>query len=219
MVDVDYVCVVDEIGNPAKIVSNAVRMTKDVRELKMAAYCTRLIELSPFFKDGFSFRPARRRLPAVNIHAAAHHGGENIHMSFAIGGITKPMCDLLDAGLVRNIVDAQAFDIGAIESIRSNPRHFEISTSEYANPLNKGAFVNKLDFVVLAALEVDTDFNVNVLTGSDGVLRGAPADTRTRRRAASAASSSPPDPRPDGHRVRARGHRHHPRRLRGCAGH
>ena len=80
---------------------------------------------------------------------------KDIHMSFAIGGITKPMCDLLDAGLVRNIVDAQAFDLGAIESIKNNPRHFEISTSEYANPLNKGAFVNKLDFVILGALEVD----------------------------------------------------------------
>ena len=32
----------------------------------------------------------------------------------------------------------------------------------------------ELDFVVLAALEIDTGFNVNVLTGSDGVLRGAP---------------------------------------------
>ena len=36
MVDVDYVCVVDQIGNPAKIVSNVVRLTKDVRELMMA---------------------------------------------------------------------------------------------------------------------------------------------------------------------------------------
>ena len=34
--------------------------------------------------------------------------------------------------------------------------------------------VNKLDFVVLFALEIDTNFNVNVITGSDGVLRGAP---------------------------------------------
>jgi citrate lyase subunit alpha/citrate CoA-transferase len=49
-----------------------------------------------------------------------------------------------------------------------------MSASQYANPANKGAFVNKLDFVVLAALEIDTGFNVNVLTGSDGVLRGAP---------------------------------------------
>ena len=34
--------------------------------------------------------------------------------------------------------------------------------------------MNKLDFVILGALEIDTDFNVNVTTGSDGVLRGAP---------------------------------------------
>ena len=31
-----------------------------------------------------------------------------------------------------------------------------------------------MDFVILAALEIDTGFNVNVVTGSDGVLRGAP---------------------------------------------
>ena len=35
------------------------------------------------------------------------------------------------------------------------------------------AAVNQLDFVILSALEIDTDFNVNVLTGSDGVIRGA----------------------------------------------
>ena len=175
MVDVDYVCVVDEIGNPAKIVSNAVRMTKDVRELKMAEYCTRLIELSPFFKDGFSFQTgAGGASLAVNTMLRPIMEEKDIHMSFAIGGITKPMCDLLDAGLVRNIVDAQAFDLGAIESIKNNPRHFEISTSEYANPMNKGAFVNKLDFVILGALEVDVDYNVNVVTGSDGIVRGAP---------------------------------------------
>lgn len=28
-------------------------------------------------------------------------------------------------------------------------------------------------FCYLSALEIDTDFNVNVLTGSDGVIRGA----------------------------------------------
>ncbi len=32
---------------------------------------------------------------------------------------------------------------------------------------------NKLDVVVLGALEVDVDFNVNVITGSSGEIRGA----------------------------------------------
>ena len=174
-VDVDYVVVVDEIGDPKKIASNVVRMTEDRRELLMAEYCTRLISESPYFKDGFSFQTgAGGASLAVNTMLRPILEEKGIKLGFAIGGITRPMCELLDAGLVRKIVDAQAFDTFAIESLRTNPNHIEISTSEYANPMNKGAFVNRLDFVILGALEVDIDYNVNVTTGSDGVLRGAP---------------------------------------------
>lgn len=42
-----------------------------------------------------------------------------------------------------------------------------------ANPFNKGACVNKLDYVILGALEVDVNFNVNVVVGSDGMITGA----------------------------------------------
>lgn len=175
MVNVDYVCVVDAIGNPDKIVSNSIRMTKDARELKMARYCTQLIAESPYFKDGFSFQTgAGGASLAVNAMLRPILEERNIKLGFAIGGITEPMCQLLQAGLVRTIVDAQAFDLAAIESLRNDPNHFEITTSEYANPRNKGAYVNKLDFVILGALEIDVDFNVNVVTGSDGIVRGAP---------------------------------------------
>lgn len=175
MTNVDYVCTVDCIGDPQKIVSNSIRMTKDARELKMARYCTELIERSPYFKDGFSFQTgAGGASLAVNTMLKPILEEKGVRMSFAIGGITKPMCDLLDAGLVRNIVDAQAFDLGTVESLKNNPNHYEITTCEYADPMNKGAFVNQLDFVILGALEVDTHFNVNVVTGSDGILRGAP---------------------------------------------
>ena len=96
-----------------------------------------------------------------------------IHMGLGLGGITTPMCDLLAKGLVNKLVDTQDFDQGAIESIKTNPNHFEISASEYANPFNKGAYVNKLDFVILASLEVDVNFNCNVVVGSDGMITGA----------------------------------------------
>ena len=33
--------------------------------------------------------------------------------------------------------------------------------------------INQLDTAILSALEIDTDYNVNVITGSDGVIRGA----------------------------------------------
>ncbi|HBH6538735.1 TPA: citrate lyase subunit alpha, partial [Enterococcus faecium] len=49
----------------------------------------------------------------------------------------------------------------------------EIDANMYASPLSKGAFINQLDTAILSALEVDTDFNINVITGSDGVIRGA----------------------------------------------
>ncbi len=97
-----------------------------------------------------------------------------IRMGWAIGGICGPMVELLKKGKVGKVIDVQDFDLDGVNSIHQTPGHFEMSASQYANPANKGAFVNKLDFVVLAALEIDTSFNVNVLTGSDGVLRGAP---------------------------------------------
>ncbi len=95
-----------------------------------------------------------------------------------------------------------------------------MSASQYANPANKGAFVNKLDFVVLAALEIDTKFNVNVLTGSDGVLRGAPGghpDTAAGSKVCIIVTPLVRGPHGDG--LRRRCDRHDAGRLRGCAGH
>ena len=43
----------------------------------------------------------------------------------------------------------------------------------YANPTSKAAYVDRMNIVVESALEIDLDFNVNVITGSDGIIRGA----------------------------------------------
>jgi len=96
-----------------------------------------------------------------------------IKASFALGGITKPTTDLLAEGLVDKIMDVQDFDRGAAESMQSNPNQQEIDASWYADPDNKGAMVDQLDVAILSALEIDTDYNVNVMSGSDGVIRGA----------------------------------------------
>ncbi|MCL7666806.1 citrate lyase subunit alpha, partial [Klebsiella pneumoniae] len=71
------------------------------------------------------------------------------------------------------LLDVQSFDSHAAQSLARNPNHIEISANQDANWGSKGASVDRLDVVVLSALEIDTQFNVNVLTGSDGVLRGA----------------------------------------------
>lgn len=46
-----------------------------------------------------------------------------------------------------------------------------MSASKYASVYDD-AMVDKLDIVILGATEIDTDYNVNVLTGSDGVIMG-----------------------------------------------
>ena len=174
-VDVDFVVVVDEIGNANKIANALVRFTQDPRELMMAEFVGKVVANTPYFKDGFSFQTGAGGASLASTRFLTSHMREqNIKMSFALGGITKPMIDMLDDGLVQCVVDTQCFDLAAIASVNTKPNHFEISTSQYANPFNKGALVNRLDYVVLGALEVDVDFNVNVITGSDGLIMGAP---------------------------------------------
>lgn len=98
---------------------------------------------------------------------------KNITAGFALGGITTAMVDLHEKGLIDKLLDVQSFDSGAAASLARNPNHIEISANQYANFSSKGASVDHLDVVILSALEIDTQFNINVLTGSDGVLRGA----------------------------------------------
>ena len=174
MVHVDYVCVVDEIGNPAKIATGAAKPTTDVRKIMMADYCTQFVINTPYFKEGFSYQTGVGGASiASTISLSKIMEEKNIHMGLGVGGLTKPMCELLDRGLARKLVDTQDFDLDAVNNVRSNPNHFPISAGEYASPMNKGAFVNKLDYVILASLEVDTHFNCNVVVGSDGIITGA----------------------------------------------
>jgi citrate lyase subunit alpha/citrate CoA-transferase len=76
-------------------------------------------------------------------------------------------------GLIERLLDVQSFDRVAAESLMSDRMHKEISSIEYASPTEPGSATHFLDIVILSALEVDTNFNVNVLVGSDGIIRGA----------------------------------------------
>jgi len=173
MTKVDYVCVVDAIGNPEKIATGAAKPTTDVRKLLMADYCTKVVVNAPYFKEGFSYQTGVGGASiASTVLLMKIMEERGIRMGFGVGGLTKAMCDLLDKGLVNCLLDTQDFDLDAVRSVK-NPRHFRISAGAYANPFNKGAFVNKLDYVILAALEVDVKFNCNVVVGSDGIITGA----------------------------------------------
>lgn len=165
MTKVDYVVKVDAIGDPDKIATGAAKPTTDMRKLMMADYCTRFVVNTPYFKDGFSYQTGVGGASiASTISLAKIMKERNICMRFGVGGLTKPMCDLLINNQVDCLLDTQDFDLAAVESVK-DLKHFRISAGEYADPFNKGAVVNKLDFVILATLEVDVNFNCNVPIG------------------------------------------------------
>ncbi|MCK1200226.1 citrate lyase subunit alpha [Streptococcus uberis] len=172
--DVDYVVVVDAIGDPEGIAKGATRFTKNPKELLIAEYASKVITNSPYYKEGFSFQTGTGGASlAVTRYMREQMIKDGIKASFVLGGITNAMVELLQEGLVEKIMDVQDFDHPSAISLDQNSQHYEIDANMYASPLSKGSVINQLDTCVLSALEVDTDFNVNVMTGSDGVIRGA----------------------------------------------
>lgn len=171
---VDYIVRIDSVGDPAKISVGAARVTSNPRELMIARAAADVIEHSGFFVDGFSIQTGSGAAStACTRFLESRMRKQNIVASFALGGITGSLVDLHEKGLIKKLLDTQSFDGVAAASLATNPNHVEISTSVYANPAAKAACCDRVDIVILSALEIDTDFNVNVLTGSDGVMRGA----------------------------------------------
>jgi len=170
---VDYVVTMDKIGDPAGIVSGTTRITRDPVGLIMADYAARIIRHSGLLKDGFSFQTGAG---GASLAAAKYLKDimleEKVTGSFGMGGITGYLVDMLNAGCFEALMDVQCFDLDAVESIRTNPRHREVTAAHYASPTAKSAIVNSLDVVILGATQIDTDFNVNVHTDSTGNIMG-----------------------------------------------
>ena len=169
----DYVVTVDKIGEPSGIVSGTTKITKDPVGLVIADYAARAIDASGLLVDGFSFQTgaggaslaAAKYLKDIMIR-------KNVKGSYGLGGITSYRVDMLQSGCFKALYDVQCFDLGAVESIRTNPCHMEVSGAHYASPTAKSSAVDSLDVVILGATEIDTDFNVNVHTDSNGYIMG-----------------------------------------------
>lgn len=172
--DVDFVVKVNAIGNPQGIMSGATRYTKNPKELMIAETASDVIEASGRFVDGFSIQMGSGGASLATARFLRDKMiKKNIKARFALGGITGQIVKLHEEGLIKKILDVQSFDLDAAESLKNNRFHQQISASYYASPNNEGTAVNQLDIVILSALEIDTNFDVNVLTGSDGAIRGA----------------------------------------------
>lgn len=171
---VDYIVVVDLIGDPKGIMSGATRFTKNPKDLLIAQNAADVIVASGYFEDGFSLQTGSGGASlAVTRFLREKMIERNIKASFALGGITGQLVSLHEEGLIKKLLDVQGFDLKADESLKNNRFHQQIDAEYYASPDNPGSAVNQLDVTVLSALEIDLNFNVNVITGSDGVIRGA----------------------------------------------
>ena len=166
--------VVDSVGDSSKIASGAIRDTKNPRDILLAQEAAKVIINSGYFKDGFSIQTGSggASLAAVK-YIRQSMMEQGIKASFALGGITAHMVKMHEEGLIERLIDVQSFDKVAAESLKNDAMHKEVAAYEYAAANEQGSATHWLDIVILSALEVDVNFNVNVLVGSDGIIRGA----------------------------------------------
>jgi len=168
---VDYVVVMDKIGEPAKIVSGTTEVTKSPDRLLIAEMTARLVVESGIMKDGFSFQAGAGGTSLAFLQFLRKYMKEaGVKARFVRGGSCKQVVEMLEQGETEYILDGQTFDLEGVRSMRENPRHVATSPFTSYNYHGKGNFASIVDVVVLGATEVDVHFNANVVTHTDGRL-------------------------------------------------
>jgi citrate lyase subunit alpha / citrate CoA-transferase len=169
---IDHVVRMESIGDPKKILSGTTQITKSPDRLHVAELTARFIRDSGIMRDGFSFQGGAGGVSlAFAIFLADMMRDAGVKAGWMHGGTTRYLIEMLEQGLTPALIDGQAFDLDAIRSIAVNRGHVSTTPLISYNYHAKGNFINLLDVAVLGATEVDTNFNANVVTHSDGRLR------------------------------------------------
>lgn len=170
---VDMVLMVDSIGSSSGIVSGTTQLTKDPAGLKIAHLTVDLLDALGLVKNGLTYQSGAGGISlAVTTFLKEKMKQKQVVGEFASGGITRALVEMHEEGLFNHLYDVQCFDLDAVESLKKNVNHHEISASMYANPNQLDNKVNQLDVVILGASEIDRDMNVNVTTGFDYQILG-----------------------------------------------
>lgn len=169
--NVDFVVEVPSLGDASQIVSGTTEITKSPDRLLIAEHVAKFVRAAGILRDGYSFQAGAGGIAlAVVQYLAPMMRERGIKARFVRGGSTKYLVEMLREGLCDYILDGQTFDLAAVQSIGSDPRHLATSPFTSYNDHGKGNFASMVDFVVLGATEVDVRFNANVNTHSDGRL-------------------------------------------------
>jgi citrate lyase subunit alpha/citrate CoA-transferase len=168
---VDYVVVMDKIGEPDKIISGTTQITKSPDRLLIAEMTAQFVKEAGISKNGFSFQAgAGGTALSFAIFLKEIMKKDGVKARFVRGGSTKYLVEMLEEGLTDYILDGQTFDLDGVRSMRENPHHVDTSPFTSYNFHGKGNFASMVDVVVLGATEIDVNFNANVVTHSDGRL-------------------------------------------------
>ncbi len=168
---VDYTVEIDKLGDPGQIVSGTTQITRSPDRLLLAELTAKFCDAAGIIKNGFSFQSgAGGTSLAVGEYFRKIMQEKNVRARFARGGSNKYLVSMLEDGLVDYILDGQTFDLDGVRSMAENPEHVWTSPFTSYNYHGKGNFAGMVDVVILGATEVDTDFNANVVTHSDGYL-------------------------------------------------
>ena len=165
---VDYVAQVDHIGDPKHITSGTTKITEDPMKLQIAHDCVDLMDAAGIIKDGLVFQSGAG---GISLAAMKYLGQrleeKDVVAACATGGLTKLIIDIYESGRVKHLYYSQVFDDESVRWVQDN-LEMPADIGHYADPTSKGRTIDGLDTVVLGATEVDTSFNVNVNTHSDG---------------------------------------------------
>ncbi|MCF7942417.1 MAG: citrate lyase subunit alpha [Spirochaetia bacterium] len=171
---VDMLVVVDSIGSKAGLAGGSIRRTGRPLERLIARTALQAIVASGVIAPGCSFQAGSGGISLeVSTLIAQYLRDHRIPCSFISGGVTAPLVDMLSERACDRLYDVQSFDDQAAVSIAEHPSHIEMSSSLYANPDAPLCIAHQLDLMILSAAEVDLDFHINSLTGTDGRLLGA----------------------------------------------
>lgn len=172
---VDAVVHFPEPGTPEGISSGTTVPLETPVALAIGDLTAQIIAAAGLMRRGMSMQSGAGgySLGAVPIIGRAM-AAMGVRGGFMSGGITGAHVGLLDAGMFDEILDVQCFDRPAVASSIRNPAHRMMTAAEYASPLHPGAVVDRLDVMLLGAVEVDHAFNVNVAASAEGRILGGP---------------------------------------------
>jgi citrate lyase subunit alpha/citrate CoA-transferase len=143
-------------------------------DLLIARKAAEVLIASGYIAENFSFQAGSGTISlSVCQFLKEYMISENITGEFAAGGVTSNLVQLFEEGLFRKLYDVQTFGSDVVSSLIKNEQHVEMSADTYASPSNEECIVNKLDVMILSATEIDVNFNINSVTGSNGVMMGA----------------------------------------------